>query len=126
MWVNTATEKATDSTPATSDHDAERLQRYAERPGFRITELRMSPTQQVQWHLHTNVHDTFYVLEGRVRVTLREPDDQIDLAAGESWGPVRPGRPHLVTNPGEEVATFLVLQGIGDFDFVTLPDHQRQ
>src|SRR5579864_1554506 len=107
-----------DSTPAMRDNDAERVQRYAERPGFRITELRMSPTQQVAWHCHSDVQDTFFVIEGRVRVTLREPDDQIDLAPGESWGPVGAGRPHQVTNPGDDVATFLVLQGIGDFDFV--------
>jgi mannose-6-phosphate isomerase-like protein (cupin superfamily) len=107
-------------------HDAERVQKFAERPGFRITELRMSPTQQVPWHRHTNVTDTFYVLAGRVRITLREPDDQIDLAVGESWGPVRPGRPHVVTNPGEETASFLVLQGMGEHDFVTLPDQERQ
>ena len=78
-----------DSRPATSGHEAERVRRFAERPGFRITELRMSPSQQVDWHRHTNV-DTFYVIAGRVRITLRDPDDQIDLAAGESWGPIRP------------------------------------
>lgn len=115
-----------DSTPASSGNDAERVQRFAERPGFRITELRMSPTQQVPWHCHTNVQDTFYVLAGRMRISLREPDDQIDLAAGESWGPVQPGRPHLVTNPGQETTTFLVLQGMGEHDFVTLPDQERE
>jgi mannose-6-phosphate isomerase-like protein (cupin superfamily) len=114
-----------DSIRAASELDAERLQRHAERPGFRITELRMSPTQRVSWHCHTKVQDTFYVLEGRVRVTLREPSGQIDLGAGESWGPVPPGRPHLVTNPGNETATFLVLQGMGDHDFVPLPDQDR-
>jgi quercetin dioxygenase-like cupin family protein len=108
------------SERAVEDLDLERAQRHAERPGFRITELRMSPAQRVPWHRHTNVQDTFYVLEGRLRVNLREPNDQIDLAAGESWGPVRPGRPHLVTNPGEQTATFLVLQGMGDYDFVSL------
>jgi hypothetical protein len=30
-----------------------------------------------------------------------------------------------VTNPGEETATFLVLQGMGEHDFVTLPDQDR-
>jgi mannose-6-phosphate isomerase-like protein (cupin superfamily) len=115
-----------DSTPSTPENDAERVQRFAERPGFRITELRMSPTQQVAWHRHTNVQDTFYVIQGRVRVTLREPDEQIDLATGESWGPVGAGRPHRVTNPGRDVASFLVLQGIGDFDFVALPDQVAQ
>ena len=115
-----------DSIRATSDVDIERAPRHAERPEFRILELRMSPTEQVPWHRHTNVQDTFYVLEGRVRVTLREPNDQIDLASGESWGPVRPGRPHRVTNPGEQTATFLVLQGMGEYDFVTLPDQEQE
>jgi mannose-6-phosphate isomerase-like protein (cupin superfamily) len=115
-----------DSTPGSDDHEAERVQRYAERPGFRITELRMSPTQQVGWHRHTNVRDTFYVLEGRVRVTWREPDEQIDLGEGESWGPASPGRPHQVTNLSDEVATFFVLQGLGEFDFVSLTDQARQ
>jgi mannose-6-phosphate isomerase-like protein (cupin superfamily) len=126
VWVKHIKERAVNSTSGTDDHEAERVQRYAERPGFRITELRMSPTQQVGWHRHTNVRDTFYVLEGRVRVTLREPDEQVDLAAGESWGPVSPGRPHRVTNLGEEVATFFVLQGLGEFDFVNLSDQGRQ
>ncbi len=86
---------------------------------------RMGPTQRVWWHCHTNVQDTFHVLEGRVRVTLREPNDEIDLAAGECWGPVHPGRPHLVTSLGDETATFKVLQGMGDHDFVTLPEPER-
>ena len=115
-----------DSNWAASDLAADIVQRHAERPGFRITELRMGPTQQVPWHCHTNVQDTFYVLQGHVRVTLREPDEQVELAAGESWGPVRPGRPHLVTNVSNETATFLVLQGMGDYDSVTVPDQERQ
>jgi quercetin dioxygenase-like cupin family protein len=60
------------------------------------------------------------VLEGRVRISLRDPDEQIELSAGENWGRVRAGRPHLVTNAGEEEVIFLDLQGIGDWDFVPL------
>ncbi len=80
----------------------------------------MGVEQRVPWHCHTNIEDTFYVVEGCVRISLRDPDEQLDLAAGESWGPVRAGRPHLVTNAGEEQATFLDLQGMGDWDFVPL------
>jgi hypothetical protein len=38
---------------------------------------------------------------------------------------VRPGRPHLVTNPGKTSTVFLVLQGFGEYDFVGLdePSH---
>jgi hypothetical protein len=64
--------------------DAERVARHAERPGFRISELRMSPTQRVPWHCHTSVQDTFYVLEGSVRITLRDPDDQVELQAAKA------------------------------------------
>ena len=109
-----------DATVESSDLYAQLVQDHAGRPGFRISELRMSPTQQVPWHCHTNIQDTFYVLEGRVRITLRDPDEHVELGVGETWGPVRPGRPHLVTNATHESATFLVLQGMGDWDFVPL------
>lgn len=33
---------------------------------------------------------------------------------------VAPGRPHLVTNGGDASATFLVLQGIGEYDYIPL------
>jgi len=103
-----------------SGEQAERVARHAERPGFRISELRMSPAQCVPWHYHTHIQDTFYVLEGSVRITLRDPDEEVELQPGESWGPVRQGRPHLVTNSGGGSASFLVLQGIGDWDHIRL------
>ncbi len=100
-------------------YEVERRARHAERPGFRITELQLSPTQQVPWHYHTNTRDTFYVLQGRVRLFLRDPKAEVRLAPGETYT-VRPGRPHLVTNGGKTSAVFLVLQGIGEYDYVPL------
>ncbi len=100
-------------------YEVERRARHAERPGFRISELQISPTQQVPWHFHTRVQDTFYVLEGRLRLFLRDPKEEVRLAPGETYT-VRPGRAHLVTNAGEASATFLVLQGIGEYDYVPL------
>jgi quercetin dioxygenase-like cupin family protein len=100
-------------------YEVERRARHAERPGFRISELQISPAQQVPWHSHTNIQDTFYVLEGRLRLFLRDPKEEVRLAPGETYA-VRPGRPHLVTNGGEGSATFLVLQGIGEYDYVPL------
>ena len=48
-------------------YEVERRVRHAERPGFRINELQISPTQQVPWHYHSHIRDTFYVLEGLIR-----------------------------------------------------------
>jgi quercetin dioxygenase-like cupin family protein len=100
-------------------YEVERRARHAERPGFRITELQISPTQQVPWHSHTNVQDTFYVLQGRLRLFLQEPKDEVRLGPGETYT-VRARRPHLVTNASDGSAVFLVLQGIGEYDYVPL------
>jgi quercetin dioxygenase-like cupin family protein len=100
-------------------YEVERRARHAERPGFRISELQISPTQQVPWHYHTSIQDTFYVLEGTLRLFLRDPREEVRLEPGQTYS-VRPGRPHLVTNPGQSSTTFLVLQGMGEYDYVPL------
>ena len=105
-------------------YEVERRARHAERPGFRISELQISPTQQVPWHHHTRIQDTFYVLEGRLRIFLRDPKEEVRLKPGQTFT-ARPRRPHLVTNGGETSATFLVLQGIGEYDFVPLLEKDR-
>jgi len=83
---------------ASSLYEVERRAQYAARPGFRITELQISPKQKVPWHYHSNIQDTFYVIEGSLRIFLQEPKEEVRLSS----------------------AVFLVLQGIGDYDFVPL------
>jgi quercetin dioxygenase-like cupin family protein len=100
-------------------YEVERRARHAERPGFRISELQISPTQRVPWHQHTDIQDTFYVLQGQLRLFLRDPKEEVRLGPAETYS-VRPGRPHMVTNAGDTSATFLVLQGIGEYDYVPL------
>jgi hypothetical protein len=43
----------------------------------------------------------------------------VGLGPGETYT-VRARRPHLVTNAGDVSAVFLVLQGIGEYDYVPL------
>jgi len=100
-------------------YDVEHRATHAERSGFRINELTISPTQKVPWHYHTNIQDAFYVLDGDVRIFMREPKEDVRLSPGETYS-VAPGRPHLVTNGGDQSATFLVLQGMGEYDYVPL------
>jgi quercetin dioxygenase-like cupin family protein len=100
-------------------YEVERQAFHAERPGFRINELQISPSQKIPWHYHNHIQDAFYVLEGEIRIFMREPKEDVRLCPGETFS-VAPGRPHLVTNAGETSATFLVLQGIGEYDYVPL------
>ena len=100
-------------------YEVERRVEHAARPGFRVNELQISPTQQVPWHYHSNIQDTFYVIEGHLRLFLREPKEEVRLGPGDTYS-VPPRRPHLVINGGTASATFLVLQGIGEYDFIPL------
>jgi mannose-6-phosphate isomerase-like protein (cupin superfamily) len=100
-------------------YEVERRATHAARPGFRIQELQISPTQQVPWHYHNNVQDTFYVLAGTIRIFMQDPKEEVRLSPGETYA-VRPKRAHLVTNAGDSSATFLVLQGIGEYDFMPM------
>lgn len=104
-------------------YEVERRQAHAQRPGFRINELQISPTQKVPWHYHTNITDTFYVIEGSIRIFLQNPKEEVTLKPGEIYS-VPPRRPHLTANGSNTSATFLVLQGLGEYDFVPLvPKH---
>ena len=100
-------------------YEVERRVNHAERPGFRISEIQISPTQKVPWHYHNNIKDTFYIIEGKLRLYLREPKEEVQLGPGETYS-IEPRRPHLVTNAGDGSATFLVLQGLGEYDYVPL------
>ena len=100
-------------------YEVERQAYHAQRPGFRINELQISPTQKVPWHYHNHIQDTFYVLEGKLRIFLRDPKEEVLLNPGDMFTATA-GRPHLVTNAGDASATFLVLQGIGEYDYVPL------
>jgi len=100
-------------------YEVERRARHAQRPGFHISELQLSPTQTVPWHFHTNIADTFYVLEGEMRLFLQNPKEEVRLKPGETFTAVAK-RPHLVTNAGKTSLLFLVLQGMGEYDYVPM------
>ena len=67
----------------------------------------------------SHVTDTFYVIEGQLRLFLQQPKQDVRLGPGESYA-VAAGRPHLVTNAGDTSMTILVLQGVGEYDFIPL------
>ena len=97
------------------EHHAE----HAARPGFRITEPQLSKKQKVPWHYHDRIEDTFYVIKGILRVFMQDPKEEVRLTPGQTLK-VKARRPHLVTNGGEESVSFLVLQGVGEYEYVPL------
>jgi mannose-6-phosphate isomerase-like protein (cupin superfamily) len=115
----TATTRLQPVKDASHLYEVERRARHAQRPGFHISELQLSPTQTVPWHFHTNIADTFYVLDGEMRLFLQNPKEEVRLEPGQTYTAVAK-RPHLVTNAGKTSLTFLVLQGMGEYDYVPM------
>lgn len=97
--------------------DARHVATYAERPGFRIVEILIAEGQEIPWHSHSTITDTMYVLDGDIVVSAREPMEEVELGPGDTCV-VGPGRPHRIVTRGPAPATFLVLQGLGEYDFI--------
>ncbi|HET7201232.1 MAG TPA: cupin domain-containing protein [Burkholderiales bacterium] len=82
-----------------------------------VREYTLDPGEAIPWHRHSEVADTYYGLEGVVLVETRDPPARHEVRAGQS-AKVTPPSPHHVSNPGREPCRFLLVQGVGNYDFV--------
>lgn len=88
----------------------------AETSTLRVSILTLAAGQEVPWHYHSQVTDTFYCLEGTLSVETRSPDARHLLNIGESCA-VPCMTAHRVTGHEGGRARFLIVQGIGTYDF---------
>lgn len=101
-----------------SDYDTEQRETIAELPGLRIRLLALGPGQSVPWHLHTEIRDTFFCMDGPMQVRTRDPDGSHILAPGDSLA-VEAGTSHEVTPAAAGGACrFMIVQGVGTYDYV--------
>lgn len=84
---------------------------------LRVQVLTIRPGQEVPWHHHTAVQDSFFCLEGSVQVETREPEAVHRLLVGERTA-VPPGQPHRVSCADDSRCRFVIVQGVGSYDFV--------
>ena len=89
----------------------------AEAPGLRVQVLTIEGEQCVPWHHHTTISDTFFCLEGPMVVETRAPQASRRLECGERLS-VPPGRPHRVSAAGAGRCSFVIVQGVGEYDYV--------
>jgi len=96
-------------------------QAIAETPDLRVTLMTLAPGEATPWHSHSVVADTAFRLDGEVEVQARGPEENIRLAPGEPCR-MEPGREHRVANAGSCPCRFLLVQGVGAYDFVKARD----
>jgi quercetin dioxygenase-like cupin family protein len=95
----------------------EKREVVAQVPDLRMVMLTLAAGQEVPWHFHRNVIDTFFCLEGPMVIETREPAGAVELKAGQTYAvpALQPLRVH-----GKDMGRckFADLQGVGKYDFV--------
>jgi quercetin dioxygenase-like cupin family protein len=84
-----------------------------------VREYTLDPGEVIPWHRHTEVSDYYYGLEGMVVVQTRDPPERHEILAGQ-FASVRPPTIHQVSNPSKQPCRFLLVQGVGKYDFVKI------
>lgn len=98
-------------------YTVEDRQVIAETPELRVTRFTLAPGEVIPWHYHSNVTDTFFCLEGALEVETRAPRACHQLAPGDQCA-VPPKTAHVVSNKSGARARFVIVQGVGAYDFV--------
>jgi quercetin dioxygenase-like cupin family protein len=71
------------------------------------------------WHYHSQITDTFFCMQGPMRVRMRNPDVSHVLRAGEILA-VPPKTEHFVSGIHGSACAFLIAQGVGAYDYVPI------
>ena len=82
-----------------------------------VREYTLDPGEAIPWHHHTSVTDYYYGLEGTVVIETRNPTARHEVGAGQAAS-VMPPTAHHVSNPAGKPCRFVLIQGVGQHDFV--------
>ena len=92
-------------------------ERLAEAEGLRVSILTLAAGEEVPWHSHSIIDDDFFCMEGPMVVQTRRPDGARVLRPGETFK-VPVGQPHRVSGQDGGPCRFMIMQGVGKYDFV--------
>jgi quercetin dioxygenase-like cupin family protein len=70
----------------------------------------------IPWHFHGESTDHYFVLRGTLTIETQRPNERHTLAAGERFK-ILPGTAHRISNELETDCEFLLVQGVGKYDW---------
>jgi quercetin dioxygenase-like cupin family protein len=77
----------------------------------------LAPGETIPWHFHSAVTDWYFVLAGALSIETRAPADRRLLAIGDTYR-IPPKTAHLIANRSDADTRFLLVQGVGTYDFL--------
>jgi quercetin dioxygenase-like cupin family protein len=70
----------------------------------------------IPWHYHSESTDHYFVLQGTLTIETRGPDHRRALTSGERYK-ILPGTAHCISNESAADCQFLLIQGVGKYDW---------
>ena len=89
----------------------------AEGADVRVTILTLAAGECIPWHYHSEIADTTVCLDGPMVVETRAPRAAHELMPGQTCT-VPPKTAHTVHGKNDGPCRFMIVQGVGVFDFV--------
>ena len=82
----------------------------------RVRIIELGPHEVASLHSHSEVTDNMFCLSGRMSVRMKNPDQETFLLPGQRCT-VQQGRVHQVANGEATITTYLLVQGVGRYDY---------
>ncbi len=77
----------------------------------------LAPGEAIPWHYHRETTDHYFVLEGTLSISTRGRDVTTRSLSAGSSDKVEAETPHLIANGGDTDCRFLLIQGVGTYDW---------
>ena len=109
------------SSKTAGEYSIKSRETLAEVPGLRVRLLTLLEGQNVPWHYHNHITDTFFCRRGPMHILTRSPDASHTLVDGDMLA-VNPGTRHYVEASTAAGCDFMIIQGVGEYDYVPVND----
>lgn len=83
----------------------------------RVRIMSLEHGSATEWHYHSSVTDTMICLQGPILVETQSPVEKFMLNVADKCQ-ILPKRVHRVVNMSDGAAKYLLIQGLGRYDFL--------
>jgi len=102
--------------PEELDYHIDGRQLIAETDNLRVQILTLEAGEEIPFHYHTEVSDTFICIEGELTVSTQSPNSTQHLKVSESLK-IPPKVIHKVLGRKGNYCKFVIVQGVGKHDY---------
>jgi quercetin dioxygenase-like cupin family protein len=103
-----------------TDHSVKNVETVAAGKDVQARLFTLAVDEVIPWHSHSEIADHFFVLDGELTIETRAPDDYRTLGIGERFQ-IDAGQAHQISNRGTKDCRYLLVQGVGRYDFLRSP-----